>query len=229
MRQSQGETKYSEQEQNDLWHRRFDALRRRRQQSFATDLVPRSEDRFIVFRCGAHRFALPLQSVTEVVPLSPGQSGTLVPGASAEFWGLLLVRGEVCPVFDANPLLSLPTAHDGSAMLASNGHIVFIRSIDRAQDTDIVGLKVDRVENVVTLSEKDAHLVGEGGAHKGRFVQSLQTDDAGRGSLLFLDVNALLTYLRGGTLKPSGELPPPESQTISKHADTRRLPGVEKE
>lgn len=223
------ETEYSEQEQTEIWQRRFDTLREMRQRTTPTDHARRSEDRYVVIRCADQRFAIPLKTVSEVLPLTVGQKGTMVPEAPAAFWGLLLVRGEVRPVFDFQQLLSVSASSTDPWTDTNTGHIVFVRLTYHGQDRETVGLKVDRVENIIVVSEADAHSTQAGGVRPSRFVQRVQTDDADARSLFFLDVTALLTYLRGDTPESSASIVAVETETMLLQSDTLASSGIEED
>jgi purine-binding chemotaxis protein CheW len=65
-----------------------------------------ADPRHVVFRAGGERFALPLESVSVVVPPAPPFSR--VPRTSAPVLGAMGLRGRVVAVVELAPLLGLP-------------------------------------------------------------------------------------------------------------------------
>ena len=84
----------------------------------------------LIFGLGRERYAIPLKDLAEVLPF---KGCTEVPGASAQFLGVINLRGEIRPVIDLSRVLC------GNASTDSGAILILRRS---------VGLKVDRAEEL---------------------------------------------------------------------------------
>lgn len=185
-----------------VWEQRYAALHESRKRLRYTEdgEHARSQEtaRGVVVLVGAQRFAVPMDAVTEVIPLPIGAAGTMVPGAPVEFWGLIMVRGEVRPVFDLGRLLNIVEP----AIIEERegaGHVLFVRSGDGLRDSELLGLRADRVEGIVLLPESDT-MTGssEMTIGHGRFVSRSVTVSEETPLLQIVAIPALLAYLRGG-------------------------------
>jgi purine-binding chemotaxis protein CheW len=84
----------------------------------------------LIFGLGQERYAIPLQDIAEVLPFN---GCTEVPGAPAQFLGIINLRGEIRPVIDLSRVIC------GGASTDSGVVLILRRS---------VGLKVDKAEEL---------------------------------------------------------------------------------
>ena len=186
-----------------IWEQRYATLHESRKRLARREESERAYSlettRGVVAQIGAQRFAVPLSDVTEIIPLPTGTTGTPIPGAPPEFWGLILVRGEVRPVFDLGRLLSVAERTD-TGEREDAGHVIFVRSRGTQRENEILGLRTDRVEGIVQLPESDTMVPSsEGTTGHGRFVTHSVTVSEETPLLQIIDIPTLLLYLRGGS------------------------------
>jgi purine-binding chemotaxis protein CheW len=98
------------------------------------------EQQIMVFWLDKERFALPLATVTEVLPAA---SIAPVPGAPPSVAGVMQIRGEIRPVFQLKELL-------GATGTGAGDTIILVRHRGRE-----IGLRVGSVEEIRTLTEED--------------------------------------------------------------------------
>ncbi len=91
----------------------------------------------MLFRAGGERFALPLASVSVVVP--PDPPFALVPRTGPPVLGAMGLRGRVVAVVEMAPLLGLPAAKE----LAAAGQVIVLE-----RDRKALGFLVDGVIGV---------------------------------------------------------------------------------
>ena len=106
----------------------------------------------IVFAIGAARYAVELRWVREVVTLG---FVTAVPSAPAALGGVCNLHGTILPVLDVAALLDQPPGPparqgDGALVIEAEGVVC--------------GLRVDQVDHVATLPERDSDGSELGGA-----------------------------------------------------------------
>jgi purine-binding chemotaxis protein CheW len=123
----------------------------------------------LVFRLNKERYAIELKDVAEVLPLA---GCTPVPGSPPEFLGVINLRGELRAVLDLGRLLSLSANEDGHS-----GFVLILRRQGRE-----IGLKIDRVEDLLEIRPEELTLPVEG-----KYVKALTPD-----TLMLLDVDAVL-------------------------------------
>ncbi|HEY4218378.1 MAG TPA: chemotaxis protein CheW [Gemmatimonadaceae bacterium] len=97
--------------------------------------------RLLVFRVGAERFALPLESVDGVVDAPAVQR---VPDSGVALLGITMLRDAVVRVYDPRPILNVGGAANGGGAL-----LIFLRDDRR------VGLAVDDVFDALTIEEAE--------------------------------------------------------------------------
>jgi purine-binding chemotaxis protein CheW len=95
--------------------------------------------RLLVFRVGAERFGVPLDSVDEVVDAPAVQR---LPDAGPALLGVTMLRDAMVRVYDPRPILDIGGSVDGALLL-------FRRNGRR------VGLAVDDVYDAVTIAEAE--------------------------------------------------------------------------
>jgi chemotaxis signal transduction protein len=100
--------------------------------------------RHVLFRAGGERFALPLESVTVVVP--PAPTFARVPRTGPPVLGAMSLRGRVVAVVEMAPLLGLP----GRALGDGEGQVLVLDRERRA-----LGFLVDEVLGVELVGPSD--------------------------------------------------------------------------
>ena len=123
----------------------------------------------LIFRLAGERYAVALKELSEVAPL---RNCTPVPGAAAEFRGVMNLRGEVRSVVDLRRLL-IPSA----AEAAEPGVVLMVRRPGRE-----IGLRIDQVEE---LREVPGDSISRGA--QGKYVNGTVS-----GTILLLDMDAVL-------------------------------------
>jgi|CXWL01.1.fsa_nt_gi purine-binding chemotaxis protein CheW len=109
-------------------------------------VVPEVEQRFLAFRLEDETYAIPVETVREVVRVPPL---TPVPRAPTNLLGVMNLRGEVLPVYDIKPRLHLtraPAQWDHAAIPVRDARFIVLS--DAEGDLCIW---VDKVEEVVSL------------------------------------------------------------------------------
>jgi purine-binding chemotaxis protein CheW len=96
-----------------------------------------ADPRHVVFRAGGERYALPLESVSEVVPPAPPFAH--VPRTAPPVRGAMSLRGRVVAVVEMAPLLGLPAP----PLAAGTGQVLVLDRERRA-----LGFLVDGVLGV---------------------------------------------------------------------------------
>jgi purine-binding chemotaxis protein CheW len=123
----------------------------------------------LIFRLNRERYAIELKDVAEVLPLA---GCTPVPGSPPEFLGVINLRGELRAVLDLSRLLALSGNEDGPS-----GFVLMLRRLGRE-----IGLKVDRVEDLLEIRPEELTVPAEG-----KYVKALTSD-----TLILLNVDAVL-------------------------------------
>lgn len=145
---------------------------------------------FLAFDMGVERYALPLSAVREIVRLPPV---TEVPRAPWEILGIVSVRGHVTTLVDLRRKLGMqesPTSSRSRVLLVDQGR-------------ELLGLLVDRVDQVVRLREDEVELSNVLGGDTSSYVMGVGRpglrpggSDAAEGAdadiLILLDPIALL-------------------------------------
>lgn len=136
-----------------------------------------SRQSLVTFRLGGERYALRASSVDEIVPAASIGPLPHAPGVVA---GVLVVRGELMPVFEVRPSLGLPVRPVGA-----NDHFVVARTRGRR-----VVVVTEGAEDVVGVEEAAltaARVLSERGP-LGAFVARLED-----GTSALLDLDAFLS------------------------------------
>jgi chemotaxis signal transduction protein len=123
----------------------------------------------LIFRLSGERYAIQLKDVAEVLPCVRCMS---VPGAPAEFLGVISVRGELRSVLNLSAALGV-SRNDRSG----DGLVLMVRHQGQG-----IGLNVDAIEEVRNLQ-----LDVMTGFNQGRFVKGMVS-----GTLMLLDAEKLL-------------------------------------
>lgn len=135
----------------------------------ATTALP---ERVVTLRIGRQYYALPLESVSQVVRLP---DLTDVAGAPPVLAGMLNLRGTFLPVLDGHVLINIPSAHtlDSSILVITLGGV------------PAYGLLVDEVEDVQHISIAQIADLRNGAA----FIRGIVRD--GERSIILIDPAAL--------------------------------------
>lgn len=130
----------------------------------------------LVFTLGVERYAIELNELAEVLPLT---GSTAVPGAPRELAGVVNLRGEIRPVLDLARVLALPEV-EGRAP----GWLLLLRGHGRT-----VGLRVDQVEKVRLFRSDDLVNAGQNLARSAaRYVKAITKD-----TVILLNTDDLLS------------------------------------
>lgn len=130
----------------------------------------------LCFAVAAETYAVPLDDLTEVMPLS---AWTPVPGLPQHLLGVVNVRGEIRPVLDLHAMLTLPPPESGS--LCS---VAFLRAGGGRE----IGVRVDALERIRFIDPAALtrpHEAGNGLPQ--RFVAGITPD-----TIILLDVRQVL-------------------------------------
>lgn len=123
----------------------------------------------LIFTLQDERYAIELSELAEILPLG---RCTPVPGASAEFLGVINVRGELRPVVDLGRIvMGVENA------TAPSSTVLMLRAPGRE-----IGLRVDQVESLQEIPRESV-----GAPEQGKYTKRI----AG-GPLLLLDVEKVL-------------------------------------
>ncbi len=98
------------------------------------------ERQHAVFKIGDQRYAIGIESVQEIIRVP---KVTALPGTSGGLVGLINLRGNILPLFDAGRCLQLSTSIINQAK-----HVIIL-----ASEKGMVGLLVDEVIEVCSLDE----------------------------------------------------------------------------
>jgi purine-binding chemotaxis protein CheW len=125
-----------------------------------TDVVPEEEVRVCLFSIGEDTYAIPVGLLTEIL-LS--QKIFPIPTTPSYVLGVMNLRGNIVPVVDIRPALSLPPAD-------APGQIAIIK-----QGTITLGIIVDNVSEVVGIPERSVQTLpadtgAQTGKNRGRFL-----------------------------------------------------------
>jgi purine-binding chemotaxis protein CheW len=141
---------------------------------------------YVVFRLGGEAYALEVLRVQEVLDVL---AITEVPGGSRSLLGVINLRGHVVPVYDLRIPFGLPV--DPKPARAPS---VLIVEAEEGNDSEVTGLLVDRVSDVLEFSPEQVQSAPQLGLGKTTpFVRGLiRHQDA---FLLVLDVDRVFSAL----------------------------------
>ncbi len=121
--------------------------------------VTEESKQYIVAKLGNEQYGIDIAYVDNIVRM---QNITRVPKTQPYFIGVINLRGEILPVMDLRKKLELEAKE-----LSGTARIIIIKPEQNA----LLGLLVDEVREVVTLSEKDVEKVSyENGAENNMYV-----------------------------------------------------------
>jgi purine-binding chemotaxis protein CheW len=105
----------------------------------------------VVFTLGSEEYALPIRQVHEIIRYTEPRS---VAAESGWVRGVISLRGKIVPVYDLAARLGLETAEP-----AEGGKIVIVETA-----TDMAGVVVDDVEEVLTVEDAQLDAVPAAGS-----------------------------------------------------------------
>ena len=141
---------------------------------------------YVVFRLGGEGYALEVMRVQEVLDV---QSMTEVPGSPKCLLGVINLRGHVVPVYD----LRIPFGLHADANL-NRAPSVLIVETEQGNDSQVTGLVVDRVSDVLEFSPEEVQASPQLGLGKTTpFVRGLIRHQ--EGFLLVLDLDRVFAAL----------------------------------
>ncbi len=141
---------------------------------------------YVVFRLGGEGYALEVMRVQEVLDV---QAMTEVPGSPKCLLGVINLRGHVVPVYDLRIPFGL---HADSSM--SRTPSVLIVETEQGNDSQVTGLVVDRVSDVLEFSPDEVQASPQLGLGKTTpFVRGLIRHQ--EGFLLVLDLDRVFSAL----------------------------------
>ena len=148
---------------------------------------------FVVFRLGGEGYALEVMRVQEVLDM---QALTEVPGGPRFLLGVINLRGHVVPVYDLRMSFGLPKMAQPTQVPS----VLIVETI-LGSDTQVTGLVVDRVSDVLEFSPEELQPPPQLGLGKATtFVRGLIRHQDG--FLLVLDVDRVFSTL--GSLNGEG-------------------------
>jgi len=141
---------------------------------------------YVVFRLGGEGYALEVMRVQEVLDV---QSMTEVPGSPKCLLGVINLRGHVVPVYDLRIPFGLRTDSTPNRALS-----VLIVETEPGNDSQVTGLVVDRVSDVLEFSPEEVQASPQLGLGKTTpFVRGLIRHQ--EGFLLVLDLDRVFSAL----------------------------------
>ncbi len=146
----------------------------------AIDLLPEEEVRICLFNIGEDTYALPVDLLTEIII---PQNIFPVPTTPSYVLGVINLRGNIVPIVDIRPALSLP--HQ-----AAPGQIAILK-----HGTMMLGIGVDNVSAVVAVPESSIQALPadaatgtpSAGKSRTRFVKGIIQRDNEVAALLNID------------------------------------------
>ncbi len=150
----------------------------------ATAVLPEEELRICLFSMGEDVYALPVEALTEILI---SQKIFPVPTTPPHVLGIMNLRGNIVPVVDIRPALSLP-------QLSTPSQIAIIK-----QGVVIIGIVVDTVSEVVAVPLSrvlpiPSDTSGPAGKSRSRFLKGLIQREGGVVALL--DVTRILEEIK---------------------------------
>ncbi len=155
-----------------------------------TDAITDSErdgaQSYVIFRLGGEGYALEVMRVQEILDV---ESMTEVPGSPKCLLGVINLRGHVVPVYD----LRIPFGLSTQARSSRTSSVMIVET-ERGNDTQVTGLVVDRVSDVLEFSPEEVQPSPQLGLGKTTpFVRGLiRHQDA---FLLVLDLDRVFSAL----------------------------------
>jgi len=129
----------------------------------AIDVLPEEEMRICLFSMGEDSYAIPVDLLTEIII---SQKVFPVPTTPSHVLGVINLRGNIVPIVDIRPALSLPVQSTPS-------QIAIVK-----HDTMTLGIVVDNVSEVVGVPESSVQAIpadnsAQGGRSRSRFLSGI--------------------------------------------------------
>lgn len=145
----------------------------------ATGVLPDEEMQICLFSIGEDAYAIPVDVLTEIII---PQKIFPVPTAPSHVLGVINLRGNIVPIVDIRPALSLPHK-------SAPGQIAVVK-----HGAMMLGIVVDNVSAVLSVPENsiqalpaDAGAQQTGGRNRTRFLMGLIPRDGGAAALLNIE------------------------------------------
>jgi len=145
----------------------------------AIDVLPKEEFRVCLFSIGEDTYAIPVELLTEIII---SQKIFPVPTAPSHVLGVINLRGNIVPIVDIRPALSLPPQ-------SVPGQIAIVK-----YGTITLGIVVDNVSEVVGVLESnilampsDYGTQQQTGGNRGRFLTGIIQREASVAALLDIE------------------------------------------
>jgi len=142
------------------------------------EVLPEEELRVCLFTLSGETFAIPVELLTEIILSRKIFS---VPTTPSHVLGVINLRGNIVPIVDIRPALSLPQQSDpGQVAIVRYGNVTF-------------GIVVDNVSEVVGVPESSVRAVpdNEGAEHpvrtRNRFLLGTIGRETGEAALLNIE------------------------------------------
>ncbi len=141
------------------------------------DALPEEEFRVCLFSIGENTYAVPVELLTEIIisrKIFP------VPTTPSHVLGVINLRGNIVPIVDIRPALSLPQQ-------SVPGQIAIVK-----HGTILLGIVVDNVSEVVGIAESSVQAIpsdsgAQAGKNRSRFMKGLIQREANVAALLNIE------------------------------------------
>ena len=141
------------------------------------DALPEEEFRVCLFSIGENTYAVPVELLTEIIisrKIFP------VPATPSHVLGVINLRGNIVPIVDIRPALSLPQQ-------SVPGQIAIVK-----HGTILLGIVVDNVSEVVGVAESSVQAIPadygtQAGKNRSRFMKGLIQREANVAALLNIE------------------------------------------
>lgn len=140
----------------------------------ALETVEKETKQYIVVKVGNEQYGIDISYVDNIVRM---QKITRVPKAQNYFKGIINLRGEIVPVMSILIKMDLP-----DDVFTNASRIIIVKIEEKGS----MGIIVDQVKEVVTLSRDDIERV----TNKGRFINGIGTH--GDELISLFEINAII-------------------------------------
>ncbi len=140
----------------------------------ALETVEKETKQYIVVKVGNEQYGIDISYVDNIVRM---QKITRVPKAQNYFKGIINLRGEIVPVMSIRIKMDLP-----DDVFTNASRIIIVKIEEKGS----MGIIVDQVKEVVTLSRDDIERV----TNKGRFINGIGTH--GDELISLFEINAII-------------------------------------
>ena len=142
------------------------------------DVMAEEEVRVCLFSIGEDIYAIPVEALTEIIIQ---QKIFPVPTTPGHVLGVINLRGNIVPIVDIRPVLSLPQR-------SASGQIAILK-----HNQIPLGIIVDAVEEVASIPKSrflevpPEHALQQAGKSRNRFLKSVIQRESGVAALLDVD------------------------------------------